>query len=113
MASPDGSWRLVEIEGEPVDPDAPNEIRFDAGRVSGVVGVNRFNGSYTVSGTTIDLGPATTTRMAGPPEWMDLESRFHRALQGDHQMRIETRLMLGDLVLVLEPETGTDGKSDS
>jgi heat shock protein HslJ len=51
--------------------------------------------------------------MAGPPEWMDLESRFHRALQGDHQMRIETRLMLGDLVLVLEPETGTDGKSDS
>jgi heat shock protein HslJ len=104
MTSLVGSWRLVEIDGEPVDPNAPNGIRFDHGRVSGMVGVNRFNGSYTVSGDTIECGPAATTRMAGPPELMTLENHFLAALEGEHPVRIETRLVLGDLVLVLEPD---------
>jgi heat shock protein HslJ len=105
MTSLDGSWRLVEITGETVDPAAPGEIRFDDGRVSGQVGVNRFTGSYTVTGDTIEFGPAAVTRMAGPPERMDLESRFHQALQGEHAMRIETRLVIGDLAFVHEPDS--------
>jgi heat shock protein HslJ len=113
MTSLDGSWRLVEIDGEPVDPDAPNEIQFDGGRVSGRVGVNRFNGSYTVSADTIEFGPVATTRMAGPPELMDLERRFHQSMLGEQPVRIETRLVVGDLVLVLEPDTGANGESDS
>jgi heat shock protein HslJ len=109
MTSLGGSWRLVEIDGKPVDPDAPNEIRFDDGRISGRIGVNRFNGSYIVSADTIEFGPAATTRMAGPPELMDLEDRFLAALQGEHPVRIETRLVVGDLVLILRPE----GEADS
>lgn len=100
----DGLWRVVEIAGERLDPEAVGEVRLEDGRVSGRVGVNRFNGSYTVVGDTIELGPAALTRMAGPPEMMDLENRFHRALEGKHKTRIETRLVLDDLVLVLEPD---------
>jgi heat shock protein HslJ len=105
----DGSWRLVEIAGQQVDPDAPNEIRFVDGQVSGRVGVNRFTGSYTVAGDTIEFGPAAATRMAGPPELMDLEDRFLAALQGEHPVQIESRLVLGDLVFGPEPE----GEADS
>jgi putative lipoprotein len=109
----DGSWRLVEIDGEPVVPDSPGEIRFGDGQVSGRVGVNRFNGSYTLTGGTIEFGPAATTRMAGPAELMDLERRFHQALQGKHIVRIETRLVLGDLVFLVEPDRGTDEEAGS
>jgi heat shock protein HslJ len=108
VTSLDGSWRLLEIAGEQVDPDATNEIRFDDGRVSGRVGVNRFTGGYTVAGDTIEFSPAAATRMAGPPELMDLEHRFLAALQGEHPIRIETRLVVGDLVFVLQPEGETD-----
>jgi heat shock protein HslJ len=104
----DGTWLLVEIAGERVDSGTPHEVRFENGRVSGQVGVNRFTGSYTDAGDTIDFGPAATTRMAGPPDLMDLEDRFLSALQGEHPMRIETRLVIGDLVFTLEPDRSTD-----
>jgi heat shock protein HslJ len=100
----DGSWLLVEIDGEKVDPEAPRQVDFEEGRVSGRVGVNRFTGPYTLGGETIEFGPAAVTRMAGPPELMKLEDRFLAALEGEHPVRIETRLVIGDLVLVLQPD---------
>jgi hypothetical protein len=35
---------------------------------------------------------------------MKLEDRFLAALEGEHPVRIETRLVIGDLVLVLQPD---------
>jgi hypothetical protein len=32
---------------------------------------------------------------------------------GEQPVRIETRVVVGDLVLVLEPDTGANGESDS
>jgi heat shock protein HslJ len=100
----DGDWLLAEIDGEQVDPEAPRQVRFDGGRVSGRVGVNRFNGSFTLAEDSIEFGPAAATRMAGPPELMDLESQFYQALEGRHTLRIETRLVIGDLFLILQPD---------
>ena len=108
----DGTWALAELDGVEVDPEAPCEVRFDSGRVSGRVGVNRFQGSYTVTGDMLEFSPAATTRMAGPPHLMDLESRFHQALQGEHRLGIETRLVLGDLVLVLQRDAIDDQPGD-
>lgn len=102
----------MEVDGAEVDPEALREVSFDNGHVSGRVGVNRSHGSYTVTGDRLEFGPAATTRMAGPPHLMDLESRFHQALQGEHTLRIETRLVLGDLVLVLEPDAIDDQPGD-
>jgi heat shock protein HslJ len=104
----DGRWLLAEIAGELVDADAPREIRFDAGKVIGRVGVNRFSGSYTQTEDGIEFGPAAMTRMAGPPELMDLEARFHQALLAADTARTETRLLLGDMVLVLQTDQGDE-----
>jgi heat shock protein HslJ len=104
----EGSWLLAEIAGEIVDAGAPREIRFDAGRVIGQVGVNRFSGSYTQTEDGIEFGPAAMTRMAGPPELMDLEARFHQALLAAETARTETRLLLGDMVLVLQTDQGDE-----
>ena len=108
----DGTWALVELDGAEVDSEAPCEVSFDSGQVSGRVGVNRFHGSYTVTGDMLEFLPAATTRMAGPLHLMDVESRFHQALQGEHTLRIETRLVLGDLVLVLQPDAIDDQPGD-
>ncbi len=103
-----GGWLLVEIAGEPVDENAPRKVRFEDGRVSGQVGVNRFSGSYTHDEDGIELGPAALTRMAGPPELMDLEARFHQALLAAGTARIETLLLLGDMVLVLHTDDAVE-----
>jgi heat shock protein HslJ len=63
----DGSWRLVEIDGEPVVPDSPGEIRFGDGQVSGRVGVNRFNGSYTLTGTRSSSARQRPLAWPAPP----------------------------------------------
>jgi META domain len=51
-----GDWLVVEIDGDPIDPEAPREVRFEGGRVAGRVVVNRFTGSFTLDGDTLQLG---------------------------------------------------------
>jgi heat shock protein HslJ len=74
---------VVEIDGEPIDPEAPREIRFEGDRVAGRVGVNRFTGSFTLDGDTL----------AGQPELMALEDRFNSHLDGEHDVALK-----GDVV---------------
>lgn len=106
---PDGAWLLVEIEGEQVDETAPRQVRFEDGHVGGRVGVNRFSGSYSVAWDAIEFGPAALTRMAGPPELMDLESRFHALLLQAREIGFdETRLVIGHRDLVMEPDTESE-----
>jgi putative lipoprotein len=53
----------------------------EANRVSGLAGVNRYSGEVTFSTNGgIAFGPMITTKMAGPPEAMALESNFLDAL---------------------------------
>lgn len=76
-----GPWALVELAGRPVSvTDALRQpsMRFDAtaGRVSGNAGVNRYGGTYTQEGMALSFGPAVVTKMAGPPELMNIETEF-------------------------------------
>jgi heat shock protein HslJ len=84
----EGDWLLIEIDGEPVDPEAPRSLRFEDGRVSGRVGVNRFTGTYSTNGNVIEIGPVASTRMAGPPELMSLEHHFNTHLEGEHEITL-------------------------
>ena len=71
-------WQLVEIDGEPLPTglDAPL-IHFDRAAVRGFAGCNRFNAPVTESKPgEITIGPAAGTKMACPPEKMELEARF-------------------------------------
>lgn len=102
LAGPE--WTLVELGGRPVESagGAPvPSLRFDgaAARAAGYAGVNRYSGEYTLDGARLTFGPAVLTKMAGPPERMELERRFTAALAATTRWRIRDRqleLLAGD-----------------
>lgn len=92
----EGDWLVVEIGGETVELQAPRSVRFEGDRVTGRVGVNRFTGSFTIEGEVLEVGPVASTRMAGPPEIMAVDDRFHTRLEGEHEItRVGDFLTLG------------------
>jgi putative lipoprotein len=61
------AWVLasgVAVEGW---EEAAPSVTFEAGRVSGSTGCNRFTGRYMVDGGALELGEIASTRMACPP----------------------------------------------
>ena len=71
----------------------------DAGGVSGTAGCNRFSGGYQTDGTTIAIGPLTSTFMActEPEGIMDQEQGFLAAMQAATSFTLEgTTLVLFD-----------------
>ena len=101
------AWSLIALDGTPVKVTterARPSLVFDgnAKRVSGMAGVNRFGGAYTLEGQTLKFGALLATKMAGPPELNELESRYLRALQRTNAWRIdgaELKLHNGSVVL--------------
>lgn len=84
-----GDWVLKKIEGADVASllpagARPPSLNFgDGGRVSGFGGVNRLAGSLDLDALTrgdFKIGQMISTRMAGPPESMQIEDRFTRLL---------------------------------
>jgi len=85
-------WTLVEAEGMPVPAAvrrAPH-ITFDSEkkRVTGYGGVNNFFGGYDASGGELRLPRLASTRRAGPPELMQLESALFKALAATRSYRV-------------------------
>ena len=54
---------------------------FTADSVFGSSGCNDYNGAYTLTGTTLKIGPLATTRKACDQPLMDQETAFLTALQ--------------------------------
>ena len=54
---------------------------FGADQVAGSAGCNDYSGPYTLTGTTLKIGPLATTRKACDPKNMDQETQFLAALQ--------------------------------
>lgn len=98
-------WMLVEVRGVPVAPGAgrPPYILFDPKkkRVTGYGGVNSFFGGYETSGGELRMPRLASTRRAGPPELMDLESAFFKALSATASYRIR-----GDTLELLDSSGG-------
>jgi heat shock protein HslJ len=59
------------------------------GNLSGNSGCNTYNGTYTVTGDQIKIGPLATTRMACPQEIMDQETQYLAALQTAATYQVE------------------------
>ena len=76
------SWTCVTLNGAAITATRPPTITFDgAGRVNGFSGVNRFGGSVeSAEAGELHFGQMMSTKMAGPPEQMALESSFLDAL---------------------------------
>jgi predicted amidohydrolase YtcJ/heat shock protein HslJ len=80
-------WILVSLLGESVSTARPPTLTAAAGRLSVFGGLNRLNGSIALVRDQVVFGELASTRMAGPPELMALESRFAgmlRTVNGFH-----------------------------
>lgn len=81
-ASLDGSaWVLASLPGRSLVPDATPTARFEAGRVSGTDGCNRYSLPFTAQGAKIEIGPlGPSTMMACPENTMAQANTFTTAL---------------------------------
>ena len=79
---PDHIWTVTVLDGAPIAGDAASAptLRIADGSLSASGGVNRVNGSCTVTGDHLEVGKLISTRRAGPPELMRQEAAFSRAL---------------------------------
>jgi putative lipoprotein len=96
--SPVGSWALDEIDGVEAAEAVPATAQpvtltvGEDGQISGSSGVNRYAGRIdpaSWAGGSLSFGPLAVTRMAGPPEAMEFESRFLTRLGEVESYRLE------------------------
>jgi heat shock protein HslJ len=80
-------WLLVELPGQALPAAAGTlqrpslRIAGDPPRAMGATGINNFVGTADLgSGSALRFGPLATTRRAGSPEGMQLESAYLAAL---------------------------------
>ena len=105
---PGTSWTLVDLDGS-VEFDAsvaPNLVFADDGTLAGFAGCNTYNGSFTLDGSTIDIGPLATTKMACSPPGSDVEAAYLPALDavGSWEIQSSGELVLsGPQVLTYQP----------
>lgn len=98
-----GQWTLVAIEESTLGPGddqntAPTLTIAEDGTIHGFTGVNRFTGRVDPAALARGqwaLGPLATTRMAGPAQQMQLESRYTAMLAGANRITTAN----GDLLL--------------
>ena len=87
----DGEELELALEQRPYIEIDPKEDRF-----SGFAGCNRFTGSYTLNGTSLELGQAAVTRMACEGG-MEIEDRFLAMLGKVGSWRLKDgQMVLGD-----------------
>lgn len=72
-------------------------LRFEAGRVSGLGGCNRFGSRYDLEGDRLTFSPPMATRMACAPDLMKAEQAFFEMLAQVKRMTLsDDRLSLLD-----------------
>lgn len=72
-------------------------LRFEAGRVSGLGGCNRFGSRYDLEGDRLTFTPPMATRMACAPHIMKAEQDFFEMLARVKRMELE-----GDTLKLLD-----------
>jgi heat shock protein HslJ len=97
------NWTFVSIGGAPVAADRPTSLAFDAGRLIGSAGCNRFSGGYSIADRTLTAGPLAATKMACPGAGMTQESAFFALMRGPVSLDFPSD---GTLIL-----TGSDGQT--
>jgi len=86
-------WRLIGVEGASLSAGTVGHepyIQFDPEkkRVTGYSGVNSFLGGYSSGDGALRFSPLASTRRAGPPELMELEAAFLKALAATRSYRV-------------------------
>ena len=90
-------WELSVLDGKQVAGNQPIYIELtEDGKVSGFIGCNRLNGSYTIENETqIKFSQLGTTRMACPEMEMELEKEVLELLNTTDNFTLDDgKLML-------------------
>jgi heat shock protein HslJ len=74
-------WTLLTLNGARVSTEQPPTMLFGGGNLSIFGGVNRLNGLYALVHDRVVMGELTATKMAGPPDLMELEAEFANTLK--------------------------------
>ena len=77
-------------------PIADSELTLefvDDKSVAGSGGVNQFNGGYTATEDTIEIGPLATTKMMGPEDLMAQEQAYIAALEAAASWEVANGLL--------------------
>jgi heat shock protein HslJ len=85
------TWELYELRGVPMEFDRPLTVQFEDGNLQAFGGVNRMAGSFELAEGRLKVGPLRATRMAGPPELMELEQTYADMLAAANGCQIENR----------------------
>ncbi|MFP4277223.1 MAG: amidohydrolase family protein [Wenzhouxiangella sp.] len=95
-------WTLRTLNGQRVSTEQPPTMMFAGGNLSIFGGVNRLNGLYALIHDRVVMGDLTATRMAGPPELMELEAEFASTLKTVDRFRVHgprLQLLSGETVV--------------
>jgi heat shock protein HslJ len=89
-----GSWTVSGYNNRqqadsPISGTTLTAAFAEDGTVSGSSGCNQYNGSYTLDGTAIAIGPLATTKMACPDDIMAQEQQFLAALASAAKVTVE------------------------
>ena len=106
-----GRWELTRLGETPMHEGMQAPTLVVEGRsVSGFAGVNRFTGSLAAEGPFL-FEPLATTRMAGPPPAMELETLYLAALQQatGWEATSDTLVLSAEGIAVLSFRRVTDG----
>lgn len=83
-------WVLSGLPGRTLVPGVTATIRFEADRIHGTDGCNRYSSKVTASAGVIHFDPdAASTQMACPQDVMDQASVFQGALRRANAWRME------------------------
>lgn len=88
------SWVLTSLNGSTPIERAPTLFFSDSEpvRVSGTSTINHYSGSVDITGSSISFGKnIASTMMAGPPEQMEQESLYFKALTSVASYALRTR----------------------
>jgi heat shock protein HslJ len=89
-------WVLRDLAGSPALDKPRATLGFpEGGHAAGNGSCNQFNGSVTISGTSIKFGPLATTRMACEANSIgDQEDRYLKALGGATRYELREEKLL-------------------
>jgi heat shock protein HslJ len=80
-------WQLEDISGEKIEGRKPI-VEFRDGSVFGNGGINMYNGKFALKDRQIYIDSLISTKMAGLPNAMELESRYLKALENAKYIEI-------------------------
>ena len=88
------SWKLIDISDRKMRKIlTTNETRitlnFSEDRIHGDSGVNNYFSNYIMASDIIMIGPIGSTKMAGPDNFMRLESQYLNILQNSKKIKLD------------------------